>query len=502
MVTPVNDRDVLLQATVPRYVDPPDITNTVTVYIYQRKADATIPPTLPSVDCTYTFSPPGLTGLDNGWTFYVPIADMLKPFLFVTTAVVASTGNTVTVATGDWHTPQVLARDGQTGSTGLDAVRSPVSISASAYSSWSDATANAVLAAAGYGSPINRDMVTLFGPTFSQTKFWDNTDGWLALDAYIDGNLLVTGTLSAAKITTGQMTADRVYGGTLAGTIIQFSTGHTVNGFAFEITNGGAVWADNVFGGIGLFSNDSYSSSPGVIGYSWNSASNQAGVHGAVSVFNTNSGATGLVGSNFYNGTNGRIATGNGYDFYADGSGVNYGPFTGSHDGLIPNDAAMPELGDIVVDVQCVARRGLSNTIFEVAASEEVCQRGAVGVLARISGPLADHAPAALIAEHTTGVRPDYTSVHTTVMVEEFDTLKDQYQLVAFNAVGEGQINVCGAGGDIAKGDFIVASAVRGKGMRQDDDVYRSSTVARAREACTFTGASEVKQIACIYLCG
>ncbi|MFZ4589330.1 MAG: hypothetical protein ACOYNG_10110, partial [Terrimicrobiaceae bacterium] len=59
----------------------------------------------------------------------------------------------------------------------------------------------------------------------------------------------------------------------------------------------------------------------------------------------------------------------------------------------------------------------------------------------------------------------------------------------AANALGEGQINVCGESGDIEAGDLIVTSSVRGKGMRQADDVVRNYTVARAREACVFSSA-------------
>jgi hypothetical protein len=69
------------------------------------------------------------------------------------------------------------------------------------------------------------------------------------------------------------------------------------------------------------------------------------------------------------------------------------------------------------------------------------------------------------------------------------------------NSVGEGQINVCGENGDIEPGDLIVTSSVAGKGMKQTDDILRSYTVAKAREQATFTG-NEIKQIACIYLCG
>jgi hypothetical protein len=70
------------------------------------------------------------------------------------------------------------------------------------------------------------------------------------------------------------------------------------------------------------------------------------------------------------------------------------------------------------------------------------------------------------------------------------------------NALGEGQINVCGENGNIEKGDLIVTSAIPGKGMRQSDDIVRSYTVAKARESVSFSSTSEVKMIACIYMCG
>ena len=38
--------------------------------------------------------------------------------------------------------------------------------------------------------------------------------------------------------------------------------------------------------------------------------------------------------------------------------------------------------------------------------------------------------------------------------------------------------------------------------MRQSDDIVRSYTVAKARESVTFADTSEVKMIACIYMCG
>jgi hypothetical protein len=98
----------------------------------------------------------------------------------------------------------------------------------------------------------------------------------------------------------------------------------------------------------------------------------------------------------------------------------------------------------------------------------------------------------------------DLGPVTTIVLVPGFDLeeLETTYKVVQVNSVGEGQINVCGEGGDIQAGDFIVTSSIPGKGMKQSDDVMRSITVAKARESVTFSDPSEVKLIACIYLGG
>ena len=76
------------------------------------------------------------------------------------------------------------------------------------------------------------------------------------------------------------------------------------------------------------------------------------------------------------------------------------------------------------------------------------------------------------------------------------------HDLADINALGEGQINVCGEAGNIEPGDLIVTSSMPGKGMKQADDLIRNYTVAKAREAATFDSPDQVKQIACIYLCG
>ena len=88
-------------------------------------------------------------------------------------------------------------------------------------------------------------------------------------------------------------------------------------------------------------------------------------------------------------------------------------------------------------------------------------------------------------------------------MSETYDRIKDDYNIIAVNALGEGQINVVKENGNIAKGDLIVCSSTPGKGMKQTGEVVKSFTVAKARCAVSWTAESTaVKLVPCIYLCG
>lgn len=54
------------------------------------------------------------------------------------------------------------------------------------------------------------------------------------------------------------------------------------------------------------------------------------------------------------------------------------------------------------------------------------------------------------------------------------------YKEININALGEGGINVCSSGGNIEIGDYICSSSIKGKGMKQDDDLLHNYTVAKA----------------------
>ena len=200
------------------------------------------------------------------------------------------------------------------------------------------------------------------------------------------------------------------------------------------------------------------------------------------------------------------LATGNGFAVFAESGG--YGPFTGVHQALI-SDVSAIEAGDIVIDSQIVIKKGLSDTLSEVVMSNATNQKSVLGVYVDHT----DIEQSSLIAAAVQEVQKEVDSKDsegnpTTEIVTVFEIPDDTYQmlsgylLTSVNSVGEGQINVCGQAGDIEAGDLIVTSDMAGKGMKQADDIVRGYTVAKARESVTFSSPDEVKQIACIYLCG
>jgi hypothetical protein len=107
------------------------------------------------------------------------------------------------------------------------------------------------------------------------------------------------------------------------------------------------------------------------------------------------------------------------------------------------------------------------------------------------------------IVEHVSADSSDPDSVDSRTMSANYEAIKDDYNVIAVNALGEGQMNVVKENGNIAKGDLIVCSSTPGKGMKQTGEAVKSFTVARARCAVTWTSSeTDVRLVPCIYLCG
>lgn len=182
-------------------------------------------------------------------------------------------------------------------------------------------------------------------------------------------------------------------------------------------------------------------------------------------------------------GDTGVRANGSVHDFYAGGSGTNYAPFTGAHEGLLPINHPVIEVGDILCDEKLINIQNVSNAICEMSLSNEPNQKAVRGILVHRKQ---------LDTSRVAGLDND-VETHNLGLI---------YDLVSFNSLGEGAMNVCGEGGNIEPGDLIVSSSIPGKGMKQQDSTIRNNTVAEARHAVSFDSPEQVKQIAVIYRCG
>ena len=183
-------------------------------------------------------------------------------------------------------------------------------------------------------------------------------------------------------------------------------------------------------------------------------------------------------------------------DFYGTVSlnGHTLNSFTGAHLGLLPNGTTISQ-GDIIVDTgNIVGDSGFSDTLSIGAVSSSANQKGALGIF----NENVDAVPSPLEEMYS----PADGGIDMYRVKTEYQYLLDENDTVSINALGEGQMNVCNEGGDIEIGDLIVCSSIAGKGMRQSDDLVRGYTVAKARENVTFSSNTEVKLVACIYLCG
>jgi hypothetical protein len=303
----------------------------------------------------------------------------------------------------------------------------------------------------------------------------------------------------AYKFSIGSSTSSLLWDGSqlkIAGSNVTFGigSGSTPGGYSFEVTTVGLAYCYRNFtcyGGILIQNSGTLSPTYPQCIYAVSTQAAES-IVGSVAGTNTSLLAHGVRGINNWTGSSGLVGPANFYDFYADGSGTNYGPFTGTHDALVPIGTTLT-VGDIVFDVQVVERNGISSVICEVAQTTQAMQAGSVGVVCANVRPLNTIQPAAFI---------ESIGVDGAVMKPSYAAAEQVYDFVPINGVGEGQINVCGQGGNIQKGDLICSSATPGKGMKQADDLVHSYTVARARESVNFDDQTQIKTVACIYLCG
>jgi len=392
-----------------------------------------------------------------------------------------------------------------------------------------------------------------YGGTYTETITsvftWQNLDGLVTFTnlataegplgtgaTFIDGGSIITESLSANRISSGNM-----INGSSSNAWIQMGQTGTVIATLKSSLNVRKVAVDTTL--VNIAAQNNLDGNVTIWGHTANNAigsgNGSTGTHTTVNTFSTwqrlgalgsgltNSGVWGLTYADNansmagvfqrYSGTDSssvgtlnksiQLATASYCAFSPSGQGKIYivdgnGPFTGFHEGMFAIDDPI-EIGDIVTDVSVFYRANISNVLFTVARSNTANEPRILGVVSATI-PVQTNTPGILWEPVESYTEGDLGPVTTMELIPGYDLqeLQTTYKVVQINAVGEGQINVCGEGGDIQAGDFIVTSSTPGKGMKQSDDIMRSITVAKARESVTFSDPSEVKLIACIYVGG
>ena len=410
---------------------------------------------------------------------------------------------------------------GPTGAAGTNGARgSKYFLNPTVNQTFSASYCVAVINAAIGGIPVIGDVVEFQITATGNDKrvftagSYSVDSNWKEIELYVDGDAIIAGTLSLEAVKSG--TTD-------IGSDISFSLGAGTEfaGYGaagvFESTatdKWGLIVASENYQGIGVGSQANDANAVVGVGSANKEDFDQFGTSDPGRLPYTRWLTQGELGSNFstpagvvshiyaspmtpYNEAKLSTASYAG-DFDGDVTADSFTPFTGSHDALIDPDTAME--GDIVVDVEVIAKVTISDTLTKVGIASSSNQKGVVGVFNNAKNKENEH-PKSIFAKTFKNI--DTMSVDTIYTIKpEFKDVYDAHDLISINSLGEGQVNVCGENGDLEIGDLIVTSSIAGKGMKQDDDIVRSITVAKVRENVTFSSPDEIKLVACIYMCG
>lgn len=168
-----------------------------------------------------------------------------------------------------------------------------------------------------------------------------------------------------------------------------------------------------------------------------------------------------------YTGTGyGCYAYGNTWDFYAAGSGTNYGPFTGSHDAMLHPSVPEKNLYGMIVSTSgktLFNPADLSYTICEVClADQDYCDR-VFGVF-------------------------DRTVNETGMQGIPFSGME---RFCIVNALGEGKVWVTDRNGPLKNGSLITTSSIPGYGMLQKSRERHSYTLGKVIESVFWENITE-----------
>ena len=256
--------------------------------------------------------------------------------------------------------------------------------------------------------------------------------------------------------------------------------GDGVQGEAAGLSGIGVSGTATNFYGRGVYGRaDNSGASVNYGGYFLSNGSSGMGVYGSAN------GANGdgvRAVSQFYRGLHaisnnyiGAYASGATYDFYAAGTGTNYGPFTGAHEVRFAEEMPREITPGLIVSVTGKAEMrtkkdgevSISSTLPTVTLAGKARDKAVLGVLV-MEAPLSD---------------------------DHWFEGKKEGRFGVVNALGEGRMWVTNGNGPVEAGDYITSSDIPGYGQRQDDDLVHSYTVGKVIETVDWNAVTETVEV-------
>jgi hypothetical protein len=169
----------------------------------------------------------------------------------------------------------------------------------------------------------------------------------------------------------------------------------------------------------------------------------------------------------------GCFAAGSSVDFYAGGPGINFYPFTGSHEVILSEELPKDILPGMIVSLTGYVEKrykddgsvSLSSTMPEITIATEDQDKAVFGVFVSEDQHTKDH------------------------------WLQREVRVGTVNALGEGRVWVCNSNGDIEAGDYLTTSSVPGYGQKQEDDLLHNYTLGKATETIDWNSITKVVTI-------
>ena len=201
------------------------------------------------------------------------------------------------------------------------------------------------------------------------------------------------------------------------------------------------------------------------------------GSGGSYGVYGYSPNSIGVYGNSINNiGVYGKSYNASSYDFYAGGSGTDYGPFTGAHE--VKLSAGFPQdiQPGMVVSVTGETQMRMAGREISYSSTLPTVQLSDTPNDSRVFGVLIAEAP----------LPDDHWYINESGEDDRFGIV---------NALGEGRVWVTSVNGDIQAGDYITTSLVAGYGQKQDDDLLHSYTLGKAIEDVDWSEVTETVEL-------